>query len=299
MALGAAETLRDRIVMQIIEPIVSLQCGELNLDVATRFREQGDDLLILLHGLGCSKESFEGAFDAPELRGYAICALDFPGHGGSSRNLPSGCYSLEACADITGQLIRRVMAKRGYNRVYVAGHSMGGAVAVLLPDGEYGITSLVSIDGNLIGEDCGLVSRSIAEQSVEQFVSKGYYDFNSALHGSAQPDAQAWARWSSNAAPEAMHAAAKSLVEWSDSGKLLEQFNSIRTRAFLYGERDDKAYLLSRIEDATIAVVPAAAHFMMVDNPAAFYRILATALERSSAGSVVGLRRQDSLQPVL
>jgi pimeloyl-ACP methyl ester carboxylesterase len=87
-----------------------------------------------------------------------------------------------------------------------------------------------------------------------------------------------------------MHAAAKSLVEWSDSGKLLEQFNSIRTRAFLYGELDDKAYLLPRIEDATIAAVPAAAHFMMVDNPAAFYRILAAALESSSANSVVGLR---------
>ena len=195
--------------MQIIEPVVSLQCGELNLDVATRFREQGDDLLILLHGLGCSKESFEGAFDAPELRGYAICALDFPGHGGSSRNLPSSCYSLEACADITGQLIRRMMTKLGYNRVYVAGHSMGGAVAVLVPDGEYGITSLVSIDGNLIAEDCGLVSRGIAEQSVEQFVSQGYHDFNSALYGSAQPDDQAWAQWSSNAAPEAMHAAGR------------------------------------------------------------------------------------------
>ena len=191
------------------------------------------------------------------------------------------------------------MAKKGYNRVYVAGHSMGGAVAVLLPDGEYGITSLVSIDGNLIAEDCGLVSRAIAEQSVEQFVSKGYDDFNSALHGSAQPDAQAWGQWSSKADPEALHAAAKSLVGWSDSGKLLEQFNSIRTRAFLYGERDDKTYLLPRIEGATIAVVPAAAHFMMVDNPAAFYRILATVLEPGSAGSVLGLRREDALQSIL
>ena len=285
--------------MQIIEPVVSLQCGELNLDVATRFREQGDDLLILLHGLGCSKESFEGAFDAPELRGYAICALDFPGHGGSSRNLPSSCYSLEACADITGQLIKRMMAKWGYNRVYVAGHSMGGAVALLVPDGEYGITSLVSIDGNLVAEDCGLVSRSIAEQSVEQFVSQGYHDFNSALYDSAQPADQAWAQWSSNAAPEAMHAAARSLVEWSDSGKLLEQFNSIEKRAFLYGECADKAYLLPRIEDAIIAAVPAAAHFMMVDNPVAFYSILAAALEPISTGSVDGLRRQDSFQSVL
>jgi hypothetical protein len=96
-----------------------------------------------------------------------------------------------------------------------------------------------------------------------------------------------------------MHAAARSLVEWSDSGKLLEQFNSIEKRAFLYGECADKAYLLPRIEDAIIAAVPAAAHFMMVDNPAAFYSILAAALEPSSTGSVDGLRRQDSFQSVL
>jgi pimeloyl-ACP methyl ester carboxylesterase len=285
--------------MQIIEPVVSLQYGELNLDVATRFREQGDDLLILLHGLGCSKESFEGAFEAPELRGYAICALDFPGHGGSSRDLPRGCYSLEAYAHITGQLIRHVMAIRGYNHLCVAGHSMGGAVAVLLPEGEYGITSLVSIDGNLIAEDCGLVSRGIAEQSQEQFVRQGYSDFNAALRDSAEPDAHAWARWSANAAPDAMHAAARSLVEWSDSGKLLEQYNSIKKRAFLYGERDGKEYLLPRIEGAFIAAVPDAAHFMMVDNPTAFYRVLAAALEPSNTESLIGFRRQDSFQPVL
>jgi pimeloyl-ACP methyl ester carboxylesterase len=285
--------------MEIIEPVVSLRYGGLDLDVATKFREQGDDLLILLHGLGCSKESFDGAFAALELRGYAICTLDFPGHGGSSRGLPGGWYSLEACADITGQVIRRVMAKRGYNRLCVAGHSMGGAVALLLPEGEYGISSLVSIDGNLIAEDCGLVSRGIAEQSLEHFVGQGYSDFNTALHDSDEPDARAWAQWAANVEPDAMHAAAQSLVEWSESGKLLEQFNSIKKRAFLYGERDDKRYLLPRIEDAAIASVPDAAHFMMVDNPVAFYRILAAALERHRADSVIGFRRQDSLQSVL
>jgi pimeloyl-ACP methyl ester carboxylesterase len=293
-------TLGDRIFMQISELIVNLQYGELDLDVVASFREQGDDLLILLHGLGCSKESFEGAFSSPELRSYAICALDFPGHGGSSRHLPNGCYSLEAYADIAGQVIRRVAAKakRDYSRLCVAGHSMGGAVAVLLPQSERRIASLVSIDGNLIAEDCGLVSRSIAGQSPEQFASQGYSDFRAVLRDSSEPGAQAWARWSASAAPDAMHASARSLVEWSDSGKLLKQFNAVKKNVFLYGERDDKGYLLPRIENAAIATVPGAAHFMMVDNPEAFYRILASALEPGSAGSVAGFRGQDSLQPV-
>jgi pimeloyl-ACP methyl ester carboxylesterase len=285
--------------MQICESIVSLQYGGRDLDVATSFREQGDNLLILLHGLGCSKESFEGAFSSRELRSYAICALDFPGHGGSSR-LPRDWYSLETYAAVTGQAIRRLMrdAERDYGRLCVAGHSMGGAVAVLLPESEFRISSLVSVDGNLFAEDCGLVSRDIAGQSLERFRGRGYRDFRASLLGSSEPSSRAWAQWSEKTAPEALHAAARSLVEWSDSGKLLEQFNAVEKSAFLYGERDDKKYLLHHIENSVIMAVPNAAHFMMVDNPGDFYRILAAVLEPGDVGSVAGFGGQDSLQPI-
>jgi len=278
--------------MQISDSIVSLQYRGLDLNVAMRFRERGDNLLILLHGLGCSKDSFDGAFRAPELRTYAVCAIDFPGHGGSSRRLPSELYSLEAYADVTGLVIDRVLtgANRDYQRLCVAGHSMGGAVALLLPEGEREVTSLVSMDGNLVSEDCGLASRGIAEQTSEQFVAKGYADFRAALRSSAARDARAWARWSASSEPYAMHAAARSLVEWSDSGKLLEQFNATEQRAFIYGARDDKEYLFARLPETPIAAVPDAKHFMMVDNPKALYEILAATLGLCRAESVVGLR---------
>lgn len=280
--------------------LVTLRYRGVNLNIAIRFREQGDDLLVLLHGLGCSKESFDGAFSAPELSGYAVCALDFPGHGASSRNLPRWIYSLEAYADIAGKVVSRVLAKAGrdYNRLCVAGHSMGGAVAVLLPDMEREVACLVSIDGNLIANDCGLVSHSIAEQSVEQFVGKGYSDFCAALRSSAGPDTRAWALWCASAAPEAMHAAARSLVKWSESGKLLERFTAVGKNAFLYGARDDKGYLLPLIRESAVTAVPGAGHFMMVDQPQTFYRLLAAVLEPASGDSVAGFRRQDSLQPV-
>jgi pimeloyl-ACP methyl ester carboxylesterase len=287
--------------MQTSERVVGLQYGGFDLNIAMRLREQGDDLLVLLHGLGCSKESFDGAFSAPELNGYAVCALDFPGHGGSGRHLPRGFYSLEAYADIAGKVVGHVLATAGrdYNRLCVAGHSMGGAVAVLLPESEREIASLVSVDGNLVAEDCGLVSRSIAQQSLGQFVSKGHSELCAALRDSAGPAARAWALWCASAAPDAMHAAARSLVEWSESGKLLEQFCAVKKTAFLYGERDDRAYLLPLIGESAVAAVPDAGHFMMVDNHRAFYRLLAAALEPGSSGSVAGFSGQDSLQPVL
>jgi pimeloyl-ACP methyl ester carboxylesterase len=278
--------------MHISDSKVSLKYRGVELKIAMRFREQGDDLLILLHGLGCSKDSFDGAFRAPELSNYAIWAIDFPGHGESSRHLPSDLYSVEACADVTGQVIDHVLAEasQGYRRLCLAGHSMGGAVAVLVAERHREITSLVSIDGNLVSEDCGLISRSIAEQTPEQFASRGYRDFRAVLRNSAAPDDQAWARWSAHADPRAMHAAARSLVEWSDSGKLLEQFNAIEQRAFLYGECDDKEYIIGRLLGTTVAAVPDAKHFMMVDNPTALYRILAGSLGACRAESVVGLR---------
>lgn len=278
--------------MHVRDSKVSLKYSGVNLNVAMRFREQGDDLLILLHGLGCSKDSFDGAFRAPELSAYAICAIDFPGHGKSSKRLPSDLYSLEAYADVTRQVIDYVLAatSHDYQRLCVAGHSMGGAVAVLVSEEDREVTSMVSIDGNLVSEDCGLISRSIADQTVKRFAGKGYRDFRAALRHSAAPDDQAWARWSAHADPRAMHAAARSLVEWSDSGKLLEQFNAIEQRAFVYGECDDKGYLIARLLGATVAAVPDAKHFMMVDNPTAFYRILAGSLGACRAESVVGLR---------
>lgn len=286
--------------MQTSESVVGLQYGGFDLNIALKLREQGDDLLVLLHGLGCAKESFDGAFSAPELAGYAVCALDFPGHGGSTRHLPRGFYSLEACADIAGEVVRQVLgrAQRGYNRVCVAGHSLGGAVAVLLPESEYEIASLVSIDGNLIGEDCGLVSRGIAKQTLGQFVGGGYGELCAALRGSSGPDTRAWALWCASAAPDAMHATARSLVEWSETGKLLEQFNAAKERAFLYGERDDRTYLLPLIADSVVAAVPDAGHFMMVDNPQGFYKLLAAALEPDNSGSAADFGGQYSLQPV-
>jgi pimeloyl-ACP methyl ester carboxylesterase len=132
--------------MKISESAVGIQYDGFDLDIAVKLRERGDDLLILLHGLGCSKESFDGAFSANELRGYAVCALDFPGHGRSSRPSSDGIYSLEAYADITQLVIKQVLAGTGrrYNRLCVAGHSMGGAVAVLLSGSEREVASLVS-----------------------------------------------------------------------------------------------------------------------------------------------------------
>jgi pimeloyl-ACP methyl ester carboxylesterase len=265
--------------MRVAEGISCRYHGH-DVRIAANFRESGDDLLILLHGIGCSKESFDHAFDMESLYGFSICAFDFPGHGESSKDLPYDFYTLPALADITERVVGQLVSRRaaGYRRVCIAGHSMGGAVGVLVAEGSPDIDVMVSIDGNLIGEDCGLVSRSIAEQSTVDFRDTGFANFLAKLRKSEQSDLLAWAQWCAGAEPAAMHEAARSLVEWSDSRKLLEQFNELAGKAYLYGAQDDRDYLIPQLASALIDTVPGSSHFMMVDNPDSLYEKLSRAL---------------------
>jgi pimeloyl-ACP methyl ester carboxylesterase len=102
----------DRVDGEMTELV--LECRYLGRDVhvAAKFRQAGADLLVLLHGIGCSKESFDAAFTTPELDKYSICALDLPGHGASSKGLSRELYTLSSYAAITKRAISQ-LPKRG------------------------------------------------------------------------------------------------------------------------------------------------------------------------------------------
>jgi pimeloyl-ACP methyl ester carboxylesterase len=79
--------------------------------------------LILIHGAGGSSLSWP-----PEIRrlaGYNIYAIDLPGHG---KSLSHGEQTIEA---YVGHVLVWLQ-KLTLNRVFVIGHSMGGAIAISL-----------------------------------------------------------------------------------------------------------------------------------------------------------------------
>jgi pimeloyl-ACP methyl ester carboxylesterase len=253
--------------------------GGHDVPVPARYREAGGDLLVLLHGLGCSKGSFDGAFTVGSLRGYSLLTLDFPGHGACGQGVvPGYLCKLESCSGIAALVIKQLAEQRGqrHARVHVAGHSMGGAVAVILAAERELVTGCtVSIDGNLVSADCGLSSLGIARQSRAGFAADGYGRFTARLRASEQPDLTAWAAWLAEADPSAVHTAAVSLVDWSDSGDLLTRFNTLPARAYIHGDREDKRHLRGALKGAAVSVIPRAGHFPMLDAPGAFYRALA------------------------
>ena len=78
--------------------------------------------LLLVHGTGCSADSWRYQVEGL-AREFEVVAVDLPGHGSSA---PAGDPSIERYAETVSHVLQRL----GTRKAFLAGHSMGGAVAL-------------------------------------------------------------------------------------------------------------------------------------------------------------------------
>jgi pimeloyl-ACP methyl ester carboxylesterase len=92
---------------------------------------EGEPLLVLLHGLGASADVWSGLHELVRAR-WPGCWLtpDLPGHGRSAR------LSRYTIGHLAASVARVVPSA---DRVVVLGHSLGGAVALALASGWFGV----------------------------------------------------------------------------------------------------------------------------------------------------------------
>jgi len=148
--------------------------------------------------------------------------------------------------------------------------------------------SVVSVEGNLIDDDCRFGSRGIAAVSIDEFLASGFEAFRASIDPTASAGYARYVEWVSRVSPVALHRSAASLVEWSDSGTLLNSFLSLPVpSAYIYGADNDQAAVVPLLQSATVIRVPDAGHFVMNDNPGVFYRALAERLQSSGSGETV------------
>ncbi len=83
----------------------------------------GGDVVLLIHGYGGDRNSW--LFVQPPLAEQArVYALDLPGHGTSAKDVGDGSV------DVLADAVVSVLDAIGAGRAHLAGHSLGGAVAV-------------------------------------------------------------------------------------------------------------------------------------------------------------------------
>ncbi|MGA1826047.1 MAG: alpha/beta fold hydrolase [bacterium] len=245
-----------------------------SIELDTYTRDAGKELLFFLHGLGCSKDSFHHVWNRPDFDRFSILAPDLVGFGDSTKP-ESFSYTMEAQARVCAEILAEFSDKN----LHIIAHSMGGAVALLLPDQVLSCAkSFVNVEGNLIDADCGILSRKIISVSPAIFKS---YLFPELCEEFGHLREKYAAMHSTSA--DVLYRSAESLIAWSDSNMLLTVFLALPCRkAYFYGDENAAHPTIASIGDVPKVKIKRSGHFSMNDNPEDFYDELYTFLTASA-----------------
>ena len=232
--------------------------------------------ILAIHGIGLYKEIFDGIWPAIAETNYQVLIPDMLGFGASDRAdtvaNPDEVYSVEYQA----ALIYEALGSRIDAGVHLLAHSVGGAVAVVLAE-KLGsdLKSFSNLEGNLIPEDCGMVTRGTANTNRKLFVETQFQERFGKSAGSAL----------------AFHCLAKSVVQCCEQGfgpesnSLLETFKGLPVPKFYFnGGYSEASKQVHSLIDATDGVefveIPKSGHEFMRENADDFYAELMTKVLR-------------------
>lgn len=247
----------------IRETMFDVQVRAHNFRLATCYREAGEDLVIFLHGLGCSKENWRHAWALRELRDMSLLSLDFVGFGHSPRPVEFG-YKLEDQVAV----LAAVIDAHALRRIHVVAHSMGGTIALLLPDRTLSrLASLALVEARLLESSCGIGAEA-AKFSYEEFMSGAFAWIQRRLNHDQQA-----AYDLKRADPVAFYQSSCSLVSWTRGRKMLDRFETVPCRKiFMYGAENRYLEEIGKISGGLKLEIGDSGHFVMRDNPDEFYR---------------------------
>ncbi len=244
------------------------------LNVLCDFKPESENLILFLHGLACSRDTFRYIFEHRHFSEYSLLLPDLVGFGRSSKP-DRFSYAMEDQASLCEQLVDLFPKVE----IHVVAHSMGGAIGLLFSARlSERIKSFVNIEGNLIGEDCGMLSRGIADVTLREYRERIFRKHRARF--SNDPVLEF-----GNTTPVAVHRSARSMVKWSDSGELLERFVRLPGKTcYFWGEKNSGMPVLRRLHGTQMCMIRDSGHGMMVENPREFYSRLAEFLITRRSG---------------
>lgn len=250
---------------------VTINYKEKSVELSTKFRKGNNELIVFIHGIGCTKDSFEYIWEAPEFKNYSLLTFDLVGFGNSSKPLDFS-YDMEEQAEICKLLLKQFQ----YETLHIVAHSMGGAIGLLLVEKiKDKLTSYINVEGNLVGADCGIFSRKTIHYSLEEFQNKIFNEMIVSNKLSREYSTKLWSEMLEKCHPLAFYKSSKSLVEWSDSNKLLDIFINLKaSRKYIYGDKNSQMDVLDMLKDIEKISISNSGHFVMNDNPHEFYKKL-------------------------
>jgi len=249
--------------------------------------------LLLVHGLLGSLSYVEPQRYLP---GVDVFAPDLAGYG-RRRSVDAGITLPDQAALLAAFLKDEVGATEAAP-AWVLGHSVGGAIAMLLADRVPGLVrGLISVEGNFTLKDAFWTGRIAALPEEEWAAEYGAMEDNPAawLESKgieASDERRAWAREILDNQPYAtVQKMARSVVATTGAPDYLGCVGRVLARAtplYLVGGEQSAAgwdvpeWVLAQAR--RVCVQPKAGHMMMLEDPAAFCRIVESILYDEACG---------------
>jgi len=217
-----------------------------------------DAVIVFIHGAGGNHTHW--LYQTSSLGNQFLClAVDLPGHGLSEGQASD---SIKEYADFVHDFIEHVAG----GPVFLAGHSMGGAIAM-----EFGLCFPDKLSGLiLIGTGARL---RVAQPILETFgAGKHFLSFTDYAYGSGTP-------------PELLQKAKQEMLETDplvfyndltacNNFDIMERISDIRLPTLVLGASDDRLtplkysrYLAENIINSRLEIIEGSGHMMMLEKP--------------------------------
>jgi pimeloyl-ACP methyl ester carboxylesterase len=242
-----------------------------NLSVSYYYSMGSKDItIVLIHGLGSSKEDFLPILNYEELTSYDIIFADLVGHGDSSTPKDFS-YSMDDQAKVLFNLLQILSMK---SDVVIVAHSMGGPIAISLTEmlGNT-VAGIVYAEGNLDEGDCTFSKIIATNHTLEEWKTKGFKDVYQKLQ--EDPESQEYARFFKKAGSVTTYKSSQDLYNLSVEEKILKRLIQLSVPVLaIYGENNKGKFTSeSKLTDEfPLCFIPEASHAMMLENPEAFYQ---------------------------
>ncbi|MGE0215248.1 alpha/beta fold hydrolase [Mycolicibacterium sp.] len=252
--------------------------------VAYRDVGSGDEVLLLIHGMAGSSETWRAVI--PQLsKRYRVVAPDLLGHGESAK--PRSDYSLGAFA----VWLRDLLDELGIARATVIGQSLGGGVAMqfVYQHPDY-CQRLVLISSGGLGQDVGWTLRLLSAPGAELLMpviapppviraGNKLRSWLSAVSIQSPRGAEMWSAYSSlsdSPTRQAFLRTLRSVVDYR--GQAVSALNRLHLTSELptmviWGDQDriipvEHGYALAEVRpNSRLEVLPGVGHFPHVEKP--------------------------------
>lgn len=252
--------------MKIFEHLtLPLVIDNVTIELDVLYRQGTTSPLVFLHGFGSTKEDYADVIFQTALDEHTFIAYDAPGCGQSTCSDPT-----KINIPFLVKVAKAVLNHFNIQGFHLSGHSMGGLTALMLThDLRDRVLSFTNIEGNIAPEDCFL-SRQIIQFPVDEPNEFFERFIDRTLHAPAYASALYSASLKHKVNVNAVHSIFSSMVDLSDSGKLLEMLLALPCpKMFMYGEQNDHLSYLSHIKKHGVRLsrIPECGHFPMYSNP--------------------------------